>query len=71
MLISLHTQATTTPKFRVGIQVSTDPAWVLAERYRISEQTVWKWGRRDDVHTPPKLQTTLTPAQEIAAVVLQ
>jgi hypothetical protein len=41
MLISLHRQATTTPKVRAAIQASTEPAWKVAERYGISEQTVW------------------------------
>ena len=36
MLISLHKQATTTPKIRAAIQASTDPAWMVAERYGIS-----------------------------------
>ena len=75
MLISLHKQATTTPKIRAAIQASTEPAWVVAERYGISEQTVWKWRGRDDVHdrshTPHKLQTTLTPPQEAVAVALR
>ena len=68
MLISLHKQATTTPKIRAAIQASTEPAWAVAERYGISEQTVWKWRKRDSVqdrsHTAHRLQTTLTPAQE-------
>ncbi len=72
---SLHKQATTTPKVRAAIQASDEPAWVLAERYGISEQTVWKWRKRDSVHdrshTPQKLQTTLTPAQEAVAVSLR
>ena len=75
MLISLHKQATTTPKIRAAIQASTEPARVVAERYGISEQTVWKWRGRDDVHdrshTPHKLQTTLTPPQEAVAVALR
>ena len=75
MLISLHKQATTTPKVRAAIQASDEPAWVLAERYGISEQTVWKWRKRDGVHdlshTPHRLQTTLTPAQEAVAVALR
>src|SRR6056297_2635709 len=75
MLISLHKQATTTPKVRAAIKASEEPAWVLADRYGISEQTVWKWRKRDDVHdlshTPHKLQTTLTPAQEALAVALR
>jgi len=42
MLISLHKQATTTPKVRAAIRASDEPAWVLAERHGVSEQTVWK-----------------------------
>jgi transposase InsO family protein len=75
MLISLHKQATTTPRIRAAIQASDEPAWLVAERYGISEQTVWKWRKRDSVqdrsHTPHRLQTTLTPAQEAVAVVLR
>ena len=75
MLISLHKQATTTPKVRAAIRASDEPAWVLAERHGISEQTVWKWRKRDDVqdrsHTPHRLQTTLTPAQEAVVVELR
>ncbi len=75
MLIHLHSQATTTPKVRAEIQASDEPAWVLAERYGITEQTVWKWRKRDSVndrsHTAHRLQTTLTPAQEAVAVALR
>ena len=75
MLISLHKQATTTPKIRAAIQASTEPAWMVAERYGISEQTVWKWRKRDSVHdrshTAHRLQSTLTPAQEAVAVSLR
>ena len=75
MLISLHKQAATTPKIRAAIQASTEPAWMVAERYGISEQTVWKWRKRDSVqdrsHTPHRLQTRLTPAQEAVAVCLR
>jgi transposase InsO family protein len=75
MLISLHKQATTTPKIRAEIQASTEAAWIVGERYGISEQTVWKWRKRDSVldrsHTPHRLQTTLTPAQEAVAVELR
>jgi transposase-like protein len=74
MLISLHRQATTTPKVRATIQAIPEPAWIVAERYGISEQTVWKWRKRDSVHdrshTPHRLQTTLMPAQEAVAVAL-
>ena len=72
MLIHLHKQATTTPKVRAAIQASDAPASVLAERFGTTEQTVYKWKHRDSVHdrshTPHRLQTTLTPAQEAVAV---
>ncbi len=75
MLISLHKQATTTPKIRAAIQANTEPVWMVAERYGISEQTVWKWRNRDSVHdrshTAHRLQSTLTPAQEAVAVSLR
>jgi len=75
MLIHLHNQATTTPKIRAAIQASDEPAWVLAERFGTTEQTVWKWRKRDSVHdrshTAHRLQTTLTPAQEAVVVALR
>jgi transposase-like protein len=75
MLISLHRQATTTQKIRAAIQASTEPAWMVAKRYGISELTVWKWRKRESVHdlshTPHRLQTTLSPAQEAVAVALR
>ena len=75
MLIRLHKQATTTPKVRAAIQASDAPASVLAQRFGTTEQTVYKWKHRDSVHdrshTPHRLQTTLTPAQEAVAVVLR
>jgi transposase InsO family protein len=75
MLIHLHKQATTTPKVRAAIQGSDEPASALAERFGTTEQTVYKWKHRDSVHdlshTPHRLQTTLTPAQEAVAVALR
>ena len=75
MLIHLHEQATTTPKVRASIRASDEPASVLAERYGTTEQTVYKWRHRDGVHdrshTPHRLQTMLTPAQEAVAVALR
>ncbi|CUH39484.1 hypothetical protein JSE7799_02211 [Jannaschia seosinensis] len=75
MLISLHKQATTTPKIRAAIQAGTKPARMVAERYGISGQTVWKWRKRDSIHdrshTAHRLQTTLTPSQEAVAVSLR
>ena len=75
MLISLHKQATTTPKVRAAIQKSEEPAWVLADRFGTTEQTIYKWRHRESVqdrsHTPHRLQTTLTPAQEAVSVSLR
>jgi len=80
MLISLHKQAKTTPKVRAAIQGSDALASILAERYLaerygVTEQTIYKWRNRDSVddrsHTPHRLQTTLTPAQEAVAVALR
>ena len=75
MLINLHSQAVTTPKTRAEIQASDEPARVLAGRYGTTEQTVWKWRKRDSVndrsHMAHRLQTTLTPAQEAVAVALR
>ena len=56
MLIHLHKQATTTPKVRAAIQSSDDAGTVLAERFGVTPQTVYKWRKRDSVedrsHTP-------------------
>ena len=75
MLIKLHSQATTTPKIRATIRASMEPAWIVAARHGTCEQTVWKWRKRDSVedrsHTPHRLQTSLTPAQEVVAVALR
>jgi len=48
---------------------------MVAGRYGISGQTVWKWRNRDLTedrsHRPHRLQTALTPAQEAVAVSLR
>ena len=75
MLIHLHKQATTTPKVRAAIQASVEPASALAARFGTTKQTIYKWTHRDTVHdrshTPHRLQTTLSPAQEAVAVELR
>lgn len=75
MLIHLHKQATTTPKVRAAIQQSDEVGTLLAERFGVTPQTIYKWRNRDSVedrsHTPHRLQTTLTPAQEAVAVELR
>jgi len=75
MLIALHKQARTTPAVRAEIAASDEPVSVLAQRYHITEATVRKWQARADFndrsHTPHRLQTTLTPAQEAVVVELR
>jgi transposase InsO family protein len=75
MRISLHPNATTTPKIRAAIQASDEPAAVLAARHGVSMGTIYAWRARDSTldrsHTPHRLQTTLTPAQEAVAVELR
>jgi transposase InsO family protein len=72
MLTSLHKQATTTQKTRAAIQASTEPAWAIAERCRVSEQMVWKWRNLNDLsHTPHRLPMTWTSAQQAVAVALR
>ena len=75
MLIALHKNARTTPAVRAEIAASDEPASVLAQRYGITEQTVYKWKKRDVFgdrsHTAHHLQTVLTPAQETVVVHLR
>ena len=49
MLIHLHSQATTTPKIRTAIQRSDEAGTVLAERFGVTPQTVYKWRNRDSI----------------------
>lgn len=57
------------------IAASDETASVLAQRFDITEQTVYKWKKRESVqdrsHTAHRLQTQLTPAQEIVVVHLR
>ena len=75
MMIALHKNARTTPAVRAEIAASAEPASVLAQRFSITEQTVYKWKKRevfcDRSHTAHRLQTQLTPAQEIVVVHLR
>lgn len=47
--IALHKNARTTPAVRAEIAASNESARVLAQRYGITEQTVYKWKKRDSV----------------------
>jgi hypothetical protein len=75
MLIALHKNARTTPAVRAEIAASNEPASVLALRFGITEQTVYKWKKRDVFadrsHTAHHLQTVLTPAQETVVLHLR
>ena len=75
MLIALHKNARTTLAVRGEIAASSETASVLAQRYGITEQTVYKWKKRsvfgDRSHTAHRLQTVLTPAQETVVVHLR
>ena len=75
MQIALHKNARTTPAVRAEIAASNESARVLAARHGITEQTVYKWKKRQSVqdrsHTAHRLQTQLTQAQEIVVVHLR
>ncbi|TSE35345.1 hypothetical protein Tfont_02319 [Tepidimonas fonticaldi] len=75
MHLRLHKNATTTPRIRAEIQVSKEPMRVLAQRFGVSVSTIARWKKRASVHdashTPHRLQTTLTPAQESIVLVLR
>ena len=68
MLIALHKNARTTPAVRAEIAASDETASVLTQRFGITEQTVYKWKKRDVFgdrsYTAHHLRTVLTPEQE-------
>ena len=71
MNIRLHKLARTTPAVRAEMALSADSVAVLTCRHGVSESTARKCKGRssphDCSHTAHKLQTTLSPAQEIVA----
>lgn len=75
MMLSLHKNATTTPVIRAKIAGSAEPAAVLAARYGVTLDTIYRWRGRtsfaDRSHTALQLATTLTPAQEAVVVELR
>lgn len=75
MMIALHKNARTTPTIRAEMAQSPDSVATLARRYSVSESTARKWKSRetftDASHTPHRLQTTLTAAQEAIVVELR
>jgi transposase InsO family protein len=74
-MMALHKNARTTPAVRAEIASSTASAASLAQRFGITEATVYKWKKRtsfqDGSSTAHRLRTTLTPAQERVVVELR
>jgi len=69
MNLHLNAHATTSPKIRAYIQQSTARHRGLARELGGSVDTILRWRKRTDgydaSHTPHRLPTTLTPAQEV------
>ena len=68
MELSLHANATTTPKTRAYIQHSQRSVAELASELGVSETTIRRWRGRstvvDRLHTPKTLQTSLTAIEQ-------
>jgi len=68
MELSLHANATTTPKVRAYIQRSRKPVAELASELGVSETTIRRWRERSSVtdrsHVPKRLTTSLSTLEE-------
>src|SRR4029077_8943272 len=68
MELSLHANATTTPKVRAYIQRSRKPVADLAIELGVSETTIRRWRERTSVndrsHAPKTLTTSLSALEE-------
>ena len=68
MELSLHANATTTPKVRFRIQHSRQSVAELAAEFGVSETTIRRWRSRTTVddrsHTPKHLAISLSPIEE-------
>ncbi|MEJ2375239.1 MAG: IS481 family transposase, partial [Pseudolabrys sp.] len=68
MELSLHANATTTPKVRAYIQTSRKSVAELASELAVSKTTVRRWRGRSSVtdrsHTPKRLAISLSPLEE-------
>lgn len=75
MMLSMHKNATTTPAIRAKISATEEPAAVLAARYRMTLDTIYRWRGRTSFenrsHTALQLAATLTRPQEAVAVELR
>ena len=68
MELKLHANARTTPRTRAQIQSSDLPVAVLAAQFGVSEVTIRRWRKRQDVsdrsHRPHHLKVSLSPLEE-------
>lgn len=68
MDLKLHANARTTPRTRALIQASDLPVSVLAAQFGVSEVTIRRWRKREDVHDrshrPHHLKVSLSPVEE-------
>lgn len=75
MHVTLHANATTTPRTRAYIQRSRSSVAELAVELGVSEQTVRRWRGRSTVHDqssrPHRIDTKLTPLEEQLSVELR
>ena len=74
-MIALHNNARTTTAIRAEIAASTEATSALDQRFSITEQTVYKWKKRevftDRFHKAHRLQIQLISAQESVVVHLR
>ena len=75
MLITLHKNATTTPRQRAYIRASDKSVAELARELGVSETTIRRWRQREDTadhpSTPHRLATSLSVEEEEIAVELR
>ena len=68
MQVTLHANATTTPKTRAYIQASDRSVAELAVELGVNASTIRRWRGRDSVadrsHTPHRLSISLSPVEE-------
>jgi transposase len=75
MHLSLHANATTTPRTRAYIQTSTASAADLAAELGVHLKTIYRWRGRtsthDRSHQPHRLATSLSPLEEALVIELR
>ena len=76
-MLAIHPQARTTPAVRREIAGSHEPTGVLAQRYRVSSETIRKWRKRgvqdcqDRSSRPHKLPWKATPEERAIVCALR